>query len=401
MTGHDYVLMLTQRCNLRCTYCYQRHTSVDQELEVIERLATFLHERPGRRSRVVFHGGEPLLRRDLLRRGVELLTDVEGVPICDFGIVTNGTLIDDETIELFGTNRFDVSVSFDGCREAQAFRDAATFDVIVANLERLVPFDAAGLLRLNVAMTVTLDNLPYLGRSVAFLTELGVPNVTIEGELYGPWVAGSERLVEEEVEDVVRQMEARVAAGLPVPVERLQPRPHDPAGTWWETDEERAARREERLGAPECNCGAAGASVIHADGSSWACPLYVPDLGRMTPERLAAPGTYRFGSWLAPDLPVDEAELAVKREAIRAEPIMAPKRGRHSIFGECATCPHVSDCSACPAASHLPDAEMGSAEVPPLLCALNMAFLSRQDRMRRPPVLMDVLLAVASGAGRA
>ena len=122
MVAHDYVVMLTQRCNFRCTYCYQTHASVDQELEVIERLAAFLRQKDDRGSKVIFHGGEPLLRKDLVRRGISLLLGEDGVPVCTFGIVTNGSLIDDEMIELFCRYRFDVNVSFDGCREAQAFR---------------------------------------------------------------------------------------------------------------------------------------------------------------------------------------------------------------------------------------------------------------------------------------
>jgi len=47
------------------------------------------------------------------------------------------------------------------------------------------------------------------------------------------------------------------------------------------------------------------------------------------------------------------------------------------------------------AASHLGEAVKPPEEVPPLLCRLNLAFLSRRDRIRRPPSFMDALLSIA------
>lgn len=399
MKGHEYVIMLTQRCNFRCTYCYQTHAAVDQERAVVERIAASIRQHPRPGTRVVFHGGEPLLRKELMRHAVSLLLDEAGQPLCELSIVTNGSLIDDETIELFCRYGFEVNVSFDGCREAQAFRDAATFDRIVDTLAKLVPLHEAGRLQLKVAITLTLENLPYLSRSVAFLTDLGISTIQIEGELFAPWVEGSEREIERQVEQVTQLMERRVADGLPVPVSRLQPQPYGQSGPSWETDEERAAKIEARLERPECNCSVAGSSLVDADGTVWACPMFAPGLGQVDPGRLAAPDAFRHGSW-KDSLGPSAEHVQADGERIRQEPIMAPKRRRYSRFAECETCPYVADCSACPASSHLPDVKKSAEEVPPLLCALNMAFLSRRHRIRRPVRLMDALLAVAGSSPR-
>ena len=75
---------------------------------------------------------------------------------------------------------------------------------------------------------------------------------------------------------------------------------------------------------------------------------------------------------------------------------MGAKRERYSIFADCETCPYVTDCNVCPAASHLPDVAKPAEEVAPLLCSLSMAFLSRRDRVTRPLSFFDVLRSVAS-----
>jgi len=392
-SGHEYVVMLTQRCNFRCSYCYQTRAAIDQSTEVLTRLATAVRRdgRPG--TRVVFHGGEPLLRMDLIRHTLALLSDDGDRPLCGFGIVTNGALIDAQAIELFRRGRFRVDLSFDGCREAQRYRDERSFERIVGSIRELVPLHEAGELELGVCVTVTLDNLPFLARSVAFLADLGVPRVEIEGDLFGGWTEGTEREVDRQVEEVVRLMERRASEGLPIPVSRLQPRPHDERGRWWETEDERCSRRENRLDLPECGCGSAGASVVHPDGSVWTSPLLVPALAPVAPARLSAPHGFSLGSWRQGDGRVPRADAGEQGPV--HEPILGPKRRRRSIFGECGRCPFVAECCVCPAASHLPGATKPPEEVPPLLCRLNQAFLSRCDRIRRPPRLADALLSIA------
>ena len=390
--------MLTQRCNLRCAYCYQRRSPREQTRDVLEHLARDIRRSGDRRTRVIFHGGEPLLRKDLLLHAVSRLLDEQGEAICDLGIVTNGSRIDDEVLELFCRHGFRVDVSFDGVREAQDFRDRGSFDRVVDNLRKLVACHEAGRLELGVGVTVTLENLPYLARSIDFLTELGVPRLEVEGDLFGPWVEGSEYEVDTQVELVVDSMARRLERGLPIPVSRLRPLPEDGqgGGSWWETDEEREQARVERREAPECNCGASGGSLVHPDGSVWACPMFVPDLGQVRSDRLRSRDAFRYGSWDEAEGPTPE-EFRAGGEAIRREPIFGPKGERRSIFGECATCPFVTDCSACPASSHLPDVAKVPEEVPPLLCRLSMAFGAGRQRLHRPVQLLDIVLSVARG----
>jgi uncharacterized protein len=124
----DVVLKVAERCNLACPYCYYFY----QENELHKGSAAFMSEETARAVAaflrqgvqeqhiehlyIGLHGGEPTLlpkaRFDqictILR---EALSDVTTV---HFGMQTNGTLLDEEWIELIDKHHVVVGVSIDG-----------------------------------------------------------------------------------------------------------------------------------------------------------------------------------------------------------------------------------------------------------------------------------------------
>ena len=117
-------LHLTDRCNLACRYCYQRHGGADMSFETaaaaIDRLAT------GNNPGIVFFGGEPLLRKDLMLALVDRCEAREPNRF-HYKVTTNGTLLDESFLAEAGRRRLAVALSCDGVRAAHdAFRvDAA------------------------------------------------------------------------------------------------------------------------------------------------------------------------------------------------------------------------------------------------------------------------------------
>ena len=63
-------LHLTQRCNLRCDYCYaaERGGRPDLSPEVADAATDLLLSSPAPRRRLSFWGGEPFLKPDLIER---------------------------------------------------------------------------------------------------------------------------------------------------------------------------------------------------------------------------------------------------------------------------------------------------------------------------------------------
>ncbi len=141
-------LILTDDCNLCCSYCrakafeddgepaYGKNTSVDVDLDLspdldydLEQLYRFLGKDPA--PTLTFYGGEPLLRCDLIK------TIMQNVPGCRFMIQTNGILLDRLGPEL--VNRFStILVSLDG-REAltDLNRGAGVYRRVMNNIHKI------------------------------------------------------------------------------------------------------------------------------------------------------------------------------------------------------------------------------------------------------------------------
>src|SRR5437879_9312023 len=86
-------ISVTDRCNLRCTYCMPEEvTFLDKsELLTFEEITKFVAiVAPLGIDKIRLTGGEPLLRRDLPRL-VAMLAPIPGIK--DIGLTTNGLLL--------------------------------------------------------------------------------------------------------------------------------------------------------------------------------------------------------------------------------------------------------------------------------------------------------------------
>lgn len=120
------VVKIVQRCNLNCSYCYmyqhadqswrQRPPFMTEEIfgHLLTRIEEYCDRRPGREMYISFHGGEPMLIGPrqfdrLAGMAVEKLKDR-----VTLGMQTNGTLVNDEWIEVLKRHDLRVGVSLDG-----------------------------------------------------------------------------------------------------------------------------------------------------------------------------------------------------------------------------------------------------------------------------------------------
>ncbi|MFM9059027.1 MAG: GTP 3',8-cyclase MoaA [Planctomycetaceae bacterium] len=120
----DLRVSVTDRCNLRCTYCMPAEVVFrDREellsFEEIARVAAVATALGIRTIRLT--GGEPLLRRDLARL-VRLLVGVRGIE--EVALTTNGLLLAEQADELRAAGLARLNVSLDALR-ADAFERIA------------------------------------------------------------------------------------------------------------------------------------------------------------------------------------------------------------------------------------------------------------------------------------
>jgi uncharacterized protein len=171
-TALYYHVILTDHCNLSCTYCRGRpfapaepgepgpNIDPDLPLELSyepELLYRFLAKDPD--ASLIFYGGEPLLRPDLVSEMVG------HAPAKRFLVQTNGLLLDRlprDIVNRLGT----ILVSIDGPREiTDSSRGRGTFDRVMANLERVI----AGGYRGEIIARMTVTERTDIVEAVRFL----------------------------------------------------------------------------------------------------------------------------------------------------------------------------------------------------------------------------------------
>ena len=157
-------LVLTDNCNLCCTYCRakafsdlkeseaERSQVIDEDVPVdldvdLSTLYHFLAQDPD--TTLTFYGGEPLLKADLIQQ------IIHEAPVNRFMIQTNGLLLDRLPPAII--NRFStILISIDGDRKlTDANRGAGVYDAVMENARRIRANGYTG--ELIARMTVTED----------------------------------------------------------------------------------------------------------------------------------------------------------------------------------------------------------------------------------------------------
>ncbi len=103
------ILVPTNRCNARCTYCHSKSelatdTSWDMDEELLYQTLDFFLSVPntGGHREIHFQGGEPLIRYDLIQKGMDYAmekAEQSGIEGMNFTIVSNMTLMNDKIAE--------------------------------------------------------------------------------------------------------------------------------------------------------------------------------------------------------------------------------------------------------------------------------------------------------------
>jgi uncharacterized protein len=209
-------LHLTSGCNMSCSYCYAAPgVSADMPeatLDAAIDLAAALS--PGNVG-LVFFGGEPLLRRDLVERGVAHCREIEsGRPIFHFKITTNGLLIDEDFLDFAARERVHVALSLDGLPQAHD-RHRLTRDG--QGTSSRIEGKAALLLERQpsapVLLTVTPHTVDKYAASVEHLFDLGFRYVVASLDYSGSWTDAGLAVLEVQYRQIANLYERMTLAG--------------------------------------------------------------------------------------------------------------------------------------------------------------------------------------------
>ncbi len=162
----QYHLVLTERCNLHCTYCggtrHQEGLPLDHTY-TLDDLKTFIGQDP--EPVIGFYGGEPLLAQEYMYRVMD------EVPAKAYTLQTNGTHLA-EVDDRYLHRLHSILVSVDGPREVtDACRGEGTYDAVMRNLRDVRGRGYAG----DVVARMAYSDHGDIYRDATHLLSLGDP----------------------------------------------------------------------------------------------------------------------------------------------------------------------------------------------------------------------------------
>lgn len=114
------VLVPSTACNFACPYCFEekKHPKIaDKKFD--EDLIKFINDHTAAKQlSITWYGGEPLLAFDRIKEIYHKIVSETKLKITGHSIVTNGYLINDDTISFFKDSELNhIQITLDGCRE--------------------------------------------------------------------------------------------------------------------------------------------------------------------------------------------------------------------------------------------------------------------------------------------
>ena len=173
-------LHLTTACNMRCRYCYSAppDKGMDMDEGIIDQCIRFATQHFTDNVGIIFFGGEPLLKKDLIKYTVARCKSIEEKEtikrIFHFKVTTNGTLLDADFLQFCKESHMGIGLSIDGTPKAhnsnRCFSDGSgSFSLVEPKLKHITTSQPYA----NAFMVVTPQNVKEYPASVEYLNRKG------------------------------------------------------------------------------------------------------------------------------------------------------------------------------------------------------------------------------------
>ncbi|HVN30693.1 MAG TPA: radical SAM protein [Thermoanaerobaculaceae bacterium] len=360
--------MLSGRCNLSCSYCYQDCRQVRASISWSSAQAA-LDAALGMGGDVLdmeFSGGEPLLEQALLRRAVNYAEQHKGCRNVSFTLTTNGTLLKRELIDFLMEHDFTTRLSFDGVSAVQDLRSPGTFAVLDRLLDLLRrEYPTYFRERVHVSMTLRASAIPHLAESVRYFISKGVATIGIgPRSTWEPdWGAGIRDKLQAQFAEILDLSLDHWHRNREVPVEFLAGAP--------------LRSHKGPIGEFLCDSVRGEAMAVDPNGQAWACPLFAPSLREIPALASDASRVMALGDVNDPALRDRLRRLPRRARGLR---MFTNKRAKYSSYGKCADCRFIADCHVCPASICSVPGNKDPGRVPDFICAFNQVTLAARER---------------------
>ena len=178
------LLKITGACNVQCTYCYdysktrfKYRLSYNRIVQILDEVINNVDE-----LSILFHGGEPLLRFDLIKEVVKYIQPFirRGKKI-KLGMQTNGTLFNDEIVSFIREHDVSIGLSLDshipvGNDHRYVRKGPTVLEKVKGVLDKYPNFLQE---RSGVLSVVTQRSLPFILDFSLWLQSEGIKNLSL------------------------------------------------------------------------------------------------------------------------------------------------------------------------------------------------------------------------------
>ncbi len=224
-------LILTENCNLRCTYCFEggtrcieKYMSKEVAFKTVDYLLSQAIENDVDSISITFFGGEPTICP-------ELMTDImnytetkarEANIKTKYSIITNGTIFNEKLEVFFDTwrsykdNKIDVQLSIDGLPEIQdkkrpcAITNLSSSKLVEETVTKYKEYYAKhniDLDRLHIHACVSKESLPRIYDSFMYFTKtLGILNSKFAWVIEDDWDDNDLNIFSEEMYKMIKRL---------------------------------------------------------------------------------------------------------------------------------------------------------------------------------------------------
>jgi len=177
----QYNLILTDNCNLRCTYCFDNLYSdrscaantIAMTEEMIPDILHFVETTRSKNEEIIFNmfGGEPLVNWKFFKKFVETVDTFAKYPH-QFISTVNGTLLTTEIIDFMAQHNVGIAVSLDGTEESNSARITIDGKSTWKTIVHILPEVKAKLPNTMLLMVVGKHNYQYVYDSCKFFNKM-------------------------------------------------------------------------------------------------------------------------------------------------------------------------------------------------------------------------------------
>ena len=186
-------LCLTNRCNLQCKYCFESNTDninlkksyKDMDFETAKKIINFYIKKSNQLNEyqndktinLIFFGGEPLLKFDLMKQIVSYAKYVSSVLdiVFTYSITTNATIFSKEIADFLIENKVNAMLSIDGNKVGHDANrimknGEGSFKLIQENYNNIKYFIKNNNCKTIIKMILDPSNVSYFYEGILFLS---------------------------------------------------------------------------------------------------------------------------------------------------------------------------------------------------------------------------------------